>query len=162
MKTAFLTLTVAAVAVGFTLPSEEAAAASNYSGSHVSHNSGSSYRTFNSHGRNFSFRTYDRGYSGWSRYCWFPSYSCYGYYSPTDSSWYYYSGQYSCYMPVSYMSTFAPATVNANANANANANTNTNTNVNINTTGLPVGGTAIPAGVVPPLAAANAAAVAPR
>jgi hypothetical protein len=150
MKTSLLSLAVALVAGTFTLPTEVASAASGKSGSvgstsHVSHHSGN--RTFTSHGRSFSCNTFSRSYNGWSRYCWFPSYGCYGYYCPTDYSWYFYSGTYACYLPVTYINTIAPTPVNANANANANVNTNVNVNVN----GLPAGATQLPVGVVPPL-----------
>src|ERR1043165_10207636 len=53
-------------------------------------------------------RSHNRGYRGWSHYCWFPSYRCYGYYSPTDACWYYWYGPGNCYLPVSEMENKPP------------------------------------------------------
>jgi hypothetical protein len=49
-----------------------------------------------------------RNYRGWTRYCWFPSYGCYGYYSPDDNAWYYWYGPENQYRPVSDMQMYPP------------------------------------------------------
>jgi hypothetical protein len=138
--------------------SAEVASANGPSGSGHSHASGS-YRSFTSYGRSYTFHSYSHDYRSWSHYCWFPRYSCYGYYCPTQCCWYYYSGQTNCYVPVSYISTFTP--VQQNLNANTNTNTNVNTNVNVigggapagplpQAVALPPGATQLASGVVPP------------
>jgi hypothetical protein len=146
MKTSLFSFACVVVVVTFAMASDEALGAGPNSGGSGSRGSHGSYRSFSSHGRSFSSHTYGSSYRGWSRYCWFPGYSCYGYYSPTDYCWYYYSATYSCYLPVTYMSTIAPA---VNTNTNTNTNTNVNTNVNVNANGLPAGATALAAGFVP-------------
>jgi hypothetical protein len=143
MKTALFSVTCVVVAA-FALASEDASASTN---SHHSSSSHMSHRTFSFQGRSFSTRTYSRSYTGWSRYCWFPGYRCYGYYCPTDYCWYFYSPTNSCYVPVTYLGQVAPEVVNTNANLNTNSNVNTN--INVNTNGLPVGATALPVGVAP-------------
>ncbi len=116
---------------------------SGHSSGHSFGRSYGGYRNFVHRGHSFRSHYYERSYRGWSRYCWFPSYRCYGYYCPTQSCWYYYCGTQSCYLPVSYMSTFAPTPVNLNTNQNQNQNQNTNVNVNV------VGGPGLPAGAAP-------------
>ena len=127
-------------------------------------------RDFHYRGQHYRFHSYDRDYRGWSSYCWFPTYRCYGYYSPTQSCWYYWSGSYSCYMPYRYITTFAPTAVNVNENVNANANANRNTNTNVVIVGggagavptLPPGAAAVPVGTAVPLVPAGAVAAAGR
>jgi hypothetical protein len=75
-----------------------------------------SYKNFSYHGHYFNVRYYPRYYHGWTRYCWFPTYRCYGYYCPDDCCWYFWSPQYGCFMPVTYISTFGPVPVNVNVN----------------------------------------------
>jgi hypothetical protein len=70
-----------------------------------------SYRTFHHRGRDYHVRYYPRHYRGWLRYCWFPRYRCYGYLSPDDNAWYFYSPQNEGFMPVEYMNTFTPPPV---------------------------------------------------
>jgi hypothetical protein len=149
MKTSVLSLgaAIALVAVSFTGPIDSASA----NGGSGSHSHSGSYKSFSHNGHNYSFYRYGHDYRGWSQYCWMPRYNCYGYYCQDRSCWYYYSGQLQCYVPISYVSTFAPA-------PQTNTNTNVSTNVNINGPGagvaLPAGGTPLPVGVVPPLQAA--------
>jgi hypothetical protein len=152
MKALFLSLTLALMAT-FALTSDSVALANggkSGSGSHSSSHFGG-YKNFYHNGKQFYFHHYNSSYKGWSHYCWFPKYSCYGYYCSTQSCWYCYCPQYSCYVPYSYVPTFTPQAVNLNANQNQN--TNTNTNINIGGGGLPAlptGGIAIPGGGVPP------------
>jgi hypothetical protein len=100
-------------------------------------------KRFEHGGRSYYFHSYHRHYYGWSRYCWFPAYRCYGFYCPTQCCWYYWCGQYECFVPVEYIGTFAPTPVNTN--------TNTNTNVNINTNAvLPPGAVTVQGGPAQP------------
>jgi len=59
-----------------------------------------------SHGQ--GHRSMSRSYRGWTRYCWFPSYGCYGYYCPDDGCWYYWYGPDDSYRPVSDMAGYPP------------------------------------------------------
>jgi hypothetical protein len=104
---------------------------------HSSHSYGG-HRTFYHQGHSYHSHYYERSYRGWSRYCWFPSYRCYGYYCPTQYCWYYWCGSQSCYLPVSYIRTFVPTPVNVNQNQNQNTNVNVNV---VGGSGLPVGAT---------------------
>jgi hypothetical protein len=148
MKTAISSLTLALAAVIGTTASEADASGKSGSGPRSSMHVSGNFKSFSSHGRNYSFFCYPRSYCSWSRYCWFPSYGCYGYYCPTQCCWFYNAAPLQCYVPVSYISTFAPV-----QDANLNTNTNVNTNVNINggsVAALPPGATELPAGTVPP------------
>jgi hypothetical protein len=116
-------------------------------------------KNFYHHGKHYNFHHYNRFYHGWSRYCWFPGYGCYGYYCPTRCCWYCYCGQYECFVPVQYVTEFVPTPVVAPVgvvdNVNTNTNTNTNVNVNMNNSNsingaLPTGAVALPGGMVPP------------
>jgi hypothetical protein len=78
---------------------------------HTSWHHTSTHVSFHHGGYNYHFRYYPRYYRGWSRYCWFPRYRCYGYYSPTDSCWYYWYAPNNCFVPVQYITTFVPTPV---------------------------------------------------
>jgi hypothetical protein len=108
-------------------------------------------RHFEHRGRHYHFHSYGREYRGWSRYCWFPQYRCYGYYCPTRTCWYYYSTTYTCYVPCTYMTTLAPTAVDTNTNTNVNVNVNNNNNNNVSApvAGLPTGATALAPGFMP-------------
>jgi mono/diheme cytochrome c family protein len=108
-----------------------------YRPDHSSYSHGG-HRTFYHQGHSFYSHYYEHGYRGWSQYCWFPSYRCYGYYCPTRRCWYYWYSSENCYLPVSYMSTFVPAPVNFNQNQNQSTNVNLKVNGG---SGLPVGAT---------------------
>ena len=54
------------------------------------------------HGRNFR---------GWSNYCWFPRYRCYGYCNASQRMWFYYYEPFATFLPVRYLSTYPPSTV---------------------------------------------------
>jgi hypothetical protein len=75
-------------------------------------------------------------YNSWSQRCWFPQHNCYGYYCPQRACWYYFYQPFNRYLPVQYMSQFAPV-----QNQNININTNVNSNANV---ALPPGATAVP------------------
>lgn len=121
-------------------------AGSSYGGSSYGGSSYGGTRTFEHNGRSYSSHYYRSSYRGWSSYCWYPRYGCYGYYCPTQSCWYYWYPQSNCYLPVTYLPTFTPTPLSANANQNTNVNTN------ISVAGgpaLPAGATAVPAGATP-------------
>jgi hypothetical protein len=59
----------------------------------------------------FTARHYPSSYRGWSSYCWFPRYRCYGYYCPTACCWYYWYPQSSCYLPCTYLPTYVPTPI---------------------------------------------------
>lgn len=66
------------------------------------HHGNSMHRGGHGHG----FR--HRGFRNWNRYCWFPSYGCYGYFCPDDGLWYYWYGPNNCYLPVDDMAAYPP------------------------------------------------------
>jgi len=147
MKTALWSLAIAVVAVTFT--SEVASADGGKSGGGKSGSFGSktgssgSTKTFSSHGHNYSFHHYSRDYRGWSQYCWFPSYGCYGYYSSADLAWYYWYEPQHCYLPVTVINVYPPVNPGF-APASPTAQTSIN---------LPSGATTIPTpapAVMPP------------
>jgi len=94
LVSAILTLTYAATAN-----------ARGNGGHNGSHHNANAHHVSHEHGWNH-YR--DRGYRGWSRYCWFPDYRCYGYYCPDDGVWYYWYGPRNSYLPVSEMATNPP------------------------------------------------------
>ncbi len=147
MKAFILSLSMALVAT-VALTSENVAEAKNGGGS----GQFGGMKSFSHKGQSFYSHYYSHSYHGWSNYCWFPSYSCYGYYCPSQCCWYYYCPSQTCYLPTSYIQYYPPQAVNFNANQNQNQNQNTNTNVNINggTPVIPTGGVAIPGGGGPP------------
>jgi hypothetical protein len=177
MKKIILTLAAAFGILVATAGTEVQASPKVDKKSHVSQQGGShksfgGMKSFHHNGKDYRFHHYDRYYHGWSRYCWFPSYHCYGYFCPQERCWYYYSNSYSCYMPVSYITVFTPTPCTAPVgvaqtaptpvplppeNLNVNVNTNVNNNANANAVvlpggipALPGGAVAIPSGVTPP------------
>ncbi len=95
-----------------------------------------------SHNTHFTFRHVH--YRNWSHFCWYPQYGCYCSYCPTACDWFYFYEPMGCYLPISYVRQYPPTT-------NVNVNVNNNNNVLGGTPALPVGATALPAGVTPPL-----------
>jgi hypothetical protein len=90
-------------------------------------------------------RGYHIHYRGWTRYCWFPTYRCYGYFCPTALCWYYWYAPQQCYLPISYVTTYPPTpTTGVTVNV-------TGTSGGVPTTALPPGATPLPSGTVPPL-----------
>jgi hypothetical protein len=58
-------------------------------------------------------RNHHRNYRGWSRYCWFPTYGCYGFYDPSCECWYYWYEPAGEFQPIESMATNVPATSGA-------------------------------------------------
>src|SRR5690348_8542635 len=90
------------VVVAFVLAADHnpASAHGGQGSPHVAHSSPhTAFRSMHTGGRASHSHFYRSSYRGWSSYCWFPRYRCYGYYCPTASCWYYWYPQYNCYMP---------------------------------------------------------------
>jgi hypothetical protein len=77
-------------------------------GSHGAHGSHGSHGGNHGATKGGASRYRSRDYRGWTRYCWFPRYGCYGYYSPDDDAWYYWYGPDNRYRPVSDMDSYPP------------------------------------------------------
>ena len=58
-------------------------------------------------GYGYGYGGLSRSYNSWGGRCYFPTYRCYGYYSPTQG-WYYWYSPYNQYMPVSVMAQYPP------------------------------------------------------
>ena len=52
-----------------------------------------------------------RNFRGWSKYCWFPRYQCYGYYNASQRMWFYYYEPFARFLPIRYLTTYPPTTV---------------------------------------------------
>jgi hypothetical protein len=52
-----------------------------------------------------------RGYRGWTSYCWFPQYQCYGYYSSVDGLWYYWYAPMNRFQSVALMAQYPPTPI---------------------------------------------------
>jgi hypothetical protein len=61
------------------------------------------------HTVNRSFRTYDSHHRNWSSYCWNREYNCYFYYCPTQACNYHWYAPARCYYPVSYLRVYRPS-----------------------------------------------------
>ena len=110
MKT--LILTVAAVALSFSLTSEAEAKGPVSGGSSMSHGT----RSFSFHGHH----AYRFGHNFWNQRRWFSNYGCYGYYCPIRTCWYYQYQVGNCYLPMSCIQQYTPTTVVPNAAPVAN------------------------------------------
>jgi hypothetical protein len=93
--------------------------------------------------RRFLRATYHvHGYRGWTAYCWFPQYQCYGYYSAADGLWYYWYAPLNRYQSIALMAQYPPTPIGVGLNSPV-----------AGTPGLPVTpGTAstLPSGALPP------------
>jgi len=87
--------------------SARAAGKGNGGSGHAHHSSGKSGHDYH-HDRDRGYSYRHRDYHGWTRYCWFADYGCYGYYCPEDAVWYYWYGPRNCYLPVSEMAVYVP------------------------------------------------------
>jgi hypothetical protein len=117
----------------------------NQHGHNHNHHGHHHHGHFHGHHRHFHADwCYPRSYSSWRHYCWYPDYGCYCYYCPTASCWYYWYEPQGCYLPVSYINSYAPAPTVSVIN---------NNNVNANSVGgvppLPQGAVSVPPGGVP-------------
>jgi hypothetical protein len=88
----------------------------------------------------------------WNHHCWFPTHGCCGYWHPHARCWYYWYEPYCCYLPYSYIETYAPVMAQQPAPMVVNVN-NTATDTEIDPDApptLPPGAAAtLPPGVNP-------------
>lgn len=54
---------------------------------------------------------YEKNFKGWTAYCFFKKYQCYGYYSPAKRVWFYWYAPFNRFLPVSYMAIYPPTNV---------------------------------------------------
>ena len=54
---------------------------------------------------------HSRNFRGWSKYCWFPRYQCYGYFNASQRMWFYYYEPFARFLPVRYLTMYPPTTV---------------------------------------------------
>ena len=55
--------------------------------------------------------SYEKNFKGWTAYCFFKKYQCYGYYSPAKRLWFYWYAPFNRFLPVSYMAIYPPTNV---------------------------------------------------
>ncbi|HEX3314584.1 MAG TPA: hypothetical protein VHR72_06805 [Gemmataceae bacterium] len=94
---------------------------------------------------------HSRNYRGWSKFCWFPRYQCYGYYSASQRMWFYYYEPFARFLPTRYLSTYPPTTVgNGPVTTAGAAAPGATAPAGAASAALPAGATAIPASAPAP------------
>jgi hypothetical protein len=55
--------------------------------------------------------SYGHEFRGWTAYCFFKKYQCYGYYSPARRLWFYWYAPFNRFLPISYLTIYPPTNI---------------------------------------------------